>query len=540
MADKCTLAIQNFTGKTLAMVGYGDKTSPTRGSAYQMDAWQFGTVFPGHLSTCVAQFFDGSHDEDDSATAFYNLGGLAAFRIDGYSDDHSNHYLQVEMTGDFSTNYYVLGLTSNSTVANAAADQVHWHAIDKDQKGKVFPIGTISSNGQQMGLAVLDLVPALGQAPIAMEYYRAIKQGRLSTIQSDHLHRIVASGGNLTVKGASWMTDAAALLGPLKLNQITMPGSHDAGMYTLTKTTVVEVNACNTETQYAKVDGVAGIGGQLAAGSRFFDMRPTLYPAYSKDIYLGHGSYKNVLYTLYGLGGSVQEALSSVASFMNRPGSEKEVVILKFSHGVTIGTWSTGPFDQGDWEQLIKLVKDTLGDYLYHGSSGTNLGELKFSEIADGMSKRRVIAAFDGLPINLLDQAQGIFSYAGYDENSAKSSSTTVANMKVFDSFSETDGLTKMKDDQNKKIKEYCDASRYLFLASWTLTKPAVGGDCNDVLGPRADFDARTSFSNQVAKGTITRGKIPNIILVDYIHPIHELADLCVYLTMVGQGTVPV
>jgi len=114
---------------------------------------------------------------------------------------------------------------------------------------------------------------------------------------------------------SNWMHNTLALIGPQPLRTVSMPASHDAGMSSSNDCNMA--NQCNTKTQ------TTAILGQLQAGVRYFDIRPTIY--------------KNTLYTAhlddttgFGCNGeSMQNVLSDVVTFIGRSG---DLVILKFSH----------------------------------------------------------------------------------------------------------------------------------------------------------------------------------------------------------------
>ncbi|MEL7115872.1 MAG: hypothetical protein AAGP08_09815, partial [Pseudomonadota bacterium] len=86
---------------------------------------------------------------------------------------------------------------------------------------------------------------------------------------------------------SNWMRDTLDLDNNpnLTLADISIPGSHDAGMYELTHN-LGGGAVCNTITQ--SLD----IAGQLKAGMRYFDLRPYRYNTSiaSSKLYLAHTS----------------------------------------------------------------------------------------------------------------------------------------------------------------------------------------------------------------------------------------------------------
>ena len=176
----------------------------------------------------------------------------------------------------------------------------------------------------------------------------------------------------------TWMED---ILMPAKgdctLQDIVLPGSHDAGMSVLTATGGMQagtINTCNTLTQ------VHSISRQLQAGIRMFDLRV--------------GVYQGVLYTKHSssdcmdsaMGGGYGEKLSSllgdIRQFLQK--SRGEIVLLTFSHfcpkEISLAT-------------LADSVTTYIGrDLIYHSPEGTGgPASIKLRELAG-----KAIVTFDG------------------------------------------------------------------------------------------------------------------------------------------------
>lgn len=140
---------------------------------------------------------------------------------------------------------------------------------------------------------------------------------------------------------ANWMQLNLPSLGTKTLRQLAMPGSHDAGMSMLSSTNG-PVKDCNVLTQ------TKSIGGQLALGSRYFDLRVrrsdlrTRLRADSKLLHqpaiaggkytTGHFSSVDLIFTrsfFGGTGQSFDDMITDINTFTN---DNKELIILNLSH----------------------------------------------------------------------------------------------------------------------------------------------------------------------------------------------------------------
>ena len=136
MPEICTAYIQNCTGHTLILTGYGDKSSPTRGLTYQMDAWAFGSVLPGYVEPFGVAFSKQSHDEDDGATAVYSLAGTSIIQIDGYSTEQSAHYLQVETKGAGSRTCVLATCATSAVHMAPTASSISWYPLGRCRRAR--------------------------------------------------------------------------------------------------------------------------------------------------------------------------------------------------------------------------------------------------------------------------------------------------------------------------------------------------------------------------------------------------------------------
>src|SRR4051794_22747170 len=147
---------------------------------------------------------------------------------------------------------------------------------------------------------------------------------------------------------SSWMRDLVKRKPNVRLNELVLPGSHDAGMYTVTANWTLGAGDEWAQTQ------TLPFFGQLTAGSRYFDVRAYIY---KKQLITGHGTGSYGAY-----GGYLSEIIDDVKRFLGSEAGKNEVVILKFSH-----TYYT---DAASLTRVVDAVK-TFGNLLYTTSDST-------------------------------------------------------------------------------------------------------------------------------------------------------------------------
>src|SRR5262249_1007861 len=134
-----------------------------------------------------------------------------------------------------------------------------------------------------------------------------------------------------------WM---AKLDGSLRLIDITMPGSHDAGVYAAGKVT----KRLGMKKSFAVCQDVE-FYRQTERGCRFFDCRVFLQPGKVKDseedklnkrLRMGHFAYEKGVRVLGGqgmggaYGGSLKDAITNAVAYVQN--HQGETIILRFSH----------------------------------------------------------------------------------------------------------------------------------------------------------------------------------------------------------------
>jgi len=282
---------------------------------------------------------------------------------------------------------------------------------------------------------------------------------------------------------SNWMGNLLSRKPNVRLNELVMPGSHDAGVYTTTNCTL----ACQPE--WARAQGLNS-AEQLKAGSRYFDFR-VYYDGH--DYRLGHFGSAGGCY-----GATLSDVLEQVNTFIQS--HRKETVILKFSH-----TMSDSPvsFDvQKVAKATVDMVKNQLGTNLYTSqNTGSDLAKTLLNEVSG-----KVVATFDDEFESYWNTSTGIFPYRDY--------ATPGYGLRVCDKYSETKSLSEMASDQTSKLQQYGGwGNDYLFLLSWTLTGGAGLLDV-EVLANMANPWLPQKLSD-IKAGTL---KHPNIVYIDFIN----------------------
>lgn len=294
------------------------------------------------------------------------------------------------------------------------------------------------------------------------------------------------------------MSQNLRALGDLKLRNLCMPGSHDAGMSQLTHSTfgVTDLNAITQK---------SNIGQQLLSGVRYFDLR----------VIIGGGEYWTGHYEqsrcLGGRGESIQTIIDAVNQFTE---DNNELIILDLSHamntdncGTLLGLFGNGypDFKQDEWTRLFALLFNPK----------TGLKHVFKNKVADLTTLTLNSFIANGPAIVLrVDYSgtvpSGIIKYEKFD---------------IYNKYANTDNLQTMIDDQIEKMKEIrTDIDSDMFLLSWTLTQTASqAGKCG--VDPLASFDGActgilqlASQANDALKNVYdetTDSCFPNIILTD-------------------------
>ncbi|EXJ79162.1 hypothetical protein A1O3_08663 [Capronia epimyces CBS 606.96] len=306
----------------------------------------------------------------------------------------------------------------------------------------------------------------------------------------------------------NWMAQNLPYIGCLTLQDLVLPGSHDAGMSTIKYPAGGDSD--NTQTQ--SLD----IYGQLQAGVRYFDIRPTI----------SHGAYYTGHYT-GDLGANGQE-MSAIVADINQFTSEgnNELIILELSHSSDTDD-KYQAFDDGQYNDLLfELWNNT--QHLYTGHKSDVLTTVP---LTDFISKGPAVVV-------ICDERNSSWLQNHRFQGRGFYSSDQVP---IYNSYSDTTDLDTMRKDQYTKLVAQAkspDRADQLFLLSWTGTQNII-----DVIGLGSSIQGLASLFNghlaQVGSNVPYTGPIswaekvkpPNIILIDYVSTDRFLTSITVGLT---------
>lgn len=355
----------------------------------------------------------------------------------------------------------------------------------------------------------------------------------------------------------SWMSNYQ----DIPLNQLAIPGSHDAGMYKITWHTNIAgiFPSDNAQTQSKDIQS------QLEAGVRYFDIRPGwVINGDDKEGYAGHfdSSAGNVGCT----GGKLSSMLGDVLKFLDECG-DYEVVILKFSHYFQVTQINNGVdntlLDDGTQDSVFNTFKQWLVNYvdstftvtkqdgskfhwLYNNNDGKRLTEYTPNEITTSGNTRhpKVIAIFDGMndSVTMPDRC---YYFADMVPNSGDEPNTVnvaphlpSGDFILYDCYSNTDDYDTMSSSTNSKgqLTKFNTTSYHsgdYYLLSWTLTMQNVDHVFDKIsdLAKTANGHLQGVINSMISNNQIKLSSggyrcIPNIIYVDYCDTF--VTDACI------------
>ncbi|MCG8552589.1 MAG: hypothetical protein MI799_19470 [Desulfobacterales bacterium] len=274
-----------------------------------------------------------------------------------------------------------------------------------------------------------------------------------------------------------------------RLDEIVMPGSHDAGLS--------ETHHCDFLSGmgkgYVVTQGIS-VGGQLAHGSRYFDIR----------VDYDHGKLVTYHRTndMGCNGQDLRTVLDQTVDFLAAHPSE--TAILKISHIRS---------NRGDAanikERINALLKQDYNTAMYRNpEAGVNLSGVTLGDV-----RGKMIIAFDY--DDYIDPTTGRFRYKdGY--NDKKCTTQPSANLTVCDAYSETASYDKMEKDQLEKWRHCAGlGAGHMFLLSWTLTSTPVIDSTIKTLADQANAKLPGVLYNQIV---VLGAAKPNIVYIDFVN----------------------
>lgn len=301
---------------------------------------------------------------------------------------------------------------------------------------------------------------------------------------------------------ANWMAKLLNEKPNVKLNELTMPASHDAGMY------ASYVNFKMTP-PVTFLTHDRSIKNQLKAGSRYFDIRVMNY---DNEFHTYHAS-KAFVGWVGGVGPKISDIISDINSFHQHDGVD-EAIIIRISH----------TFDEDEW----KVDRKALVEYLlanlrnvYVSPTDCDLSNTKLSEL-----KAKVVLIFDQNEYNeFIDAKKGIFAYRGHNDSGN--------GLKVYDDYSNTKSLDVLISGGNNNEDHYDKGQirkleddgglgkNYLFNLSWTLTSPSsalsIASDIDSLDVAILSAMSRPALPEYLCKMKRNELKKPNIVNLDFI-----------------------
>jgi hypothetical protein len=301
---------------------------------------------------------------------------------------------------------------------------------------------------------------------------------------------------------STWMQVGLPSSGTRPLRQLTIPASHDAGMYKGSWENLWPVTEW-TITQDRS------IGKQLEAGIRWFDLRPIW--SYG-DLYVQHDGW---------LGPTMSEVLSDIQEFLGQ--GRRELIILTFSH--FRDEWTSE-----NYGALVGMIQLYCKDYLFLSAflpKGKRLADLT---LQDYIGSRATVLVVVDKNWAIETPVDGFWVYRNCPLPG--NGGDGMGDLRVFDHYAKTESFDAMKQDQLGKFSNYtgmcADQSKNdLFLLSWTLTpKKSVSSTPVEALAETANRQLATSLAAIPPKNQY--GYPINLIYVDYVE-YARVTDVAIY-----------
>jgi hypothetical protein len=293
----------------------------------------------------------------------------------------------------------------------------------------------------------------------------------------------------------AWMQAALPAFGGRTLGQFCMPGSHDAGMSTITSGRFLG----GTIGQGDVITQTNSIGGQLQLGSRFFDIRPVV----------AGGQFATGHYT--GKVGANGELLASIIAEINAfTANNAELIILDLSHDMDTDSGASPwpSLNQDQWNRLFGQLTGPGGlNALYAAPAGvTDLTTLTLNDFI-GSGKAAVVIIVETPGVDLSQFAgKGIYPASALNANN---------------NYSDTDDAATMESGQLNNLRTYQRApGNDFFVLSWTVTQ-TTGDAITGALGLGAPVIYLADNANYdiypMLLPVCSASIYPNVLLIDDI-----------------------
>lgn len=286
------------------------------------------------------------------------------------------------------------------------------------------------------------------------------------------------------------MSDWMASIGDgQRLCDITMPGSHDSGVYQDVAVTT------GLGRKAGAVCQSVGLGGQCSAGSRFFDLRVLTH----KGNQVAHHSQKVGPMRHGAFGGDLTQMMGELVGFLRA--NPSEFVIARFTKCK-------------DHQDIVATVKRVGANFLYKGRAcfaRQNVGDLR----------GRIIAVFGDDFTAHIDPAQGIHAFMRYEGQQHHHNGLTTCGKYANDM-----DMRKVVLNQIAKLDEHDThkATNHLCVMYWTQTsgiknirkfttaKDGAHAHVQDIRAPIRD--ARSVRKNQGLPPPLPA----NVVMYDFVN----------------------
>jgi len=329
-----------------------------------------------------------------------------------------------------------------------------------------------------------------------------------------------------------WMGDNAVILGKKRLNEIAIPGAHDAGTFAI-------ASAKRTDVLLGKGDGLSSPDNsrskQLLSISGLFSKWAKTQEHTTREMLDDGIRYLDIrvcvdgqgrLMTCHGLyGASVESILDDVKKFADK--NPREMILLGFNHfwdreyqiEKNKGQGEIEGLTTGNWTKLIELLKSKLGTKLISGKEFSPSSRL--SDVWKSKGGRQVIALFDSEDMqddDLVWKKKEVDTWVGgWEMNSFKS-----GTQKILQNAKE-----RMYADKFFAIRSSVtpdDNGKLISLGIFSDDYPSSASELADATNPVVFSWIRNEWA----------GKYPiNLIWADYYNR-HGLVDLAKQLNGIG------
>jgi hypothetical protein len=303
-----------------------------------------------------------------------------------------------------------------------------------------------------------------------------------------------------------------ASIGCQPISRLCLPASHDSGMSSLVNGKTAFSTPENTLTQNTD------LAGQLAAGFRYFDIRPVIA---NGAFMTGHYSFvsagsigidlPDIIAGPIGAdggwqGGNGQRIAEIIAQLNDFLDANRELVVLNLSHSLDTdaGGKDWPRFSQGQLEALLGELLNVKYRFIVERDEARDLGSLPLERfIADGPA---VVVVLDNQQAGEDMKITPGFEGKGF---------YTDQQFRVFNQYANSDDVDIMSKDQLGKMAKEAGkkGDGELFLLSWTLTTALNIRAWSDRAHNRLFGDLWPVVRDKGADG----GEFPNLIMVDGI-----------------------